>query len=216
MNCINTINKLSMTKYLVFLFLISSGILFSQKAPFVSVKIGTQTWMSANLNVDKFRNGDVIPEAKSIVEWEMAGEEGRPVWCYYENKKKNGKKYGKLYNFYAVNDPRGLAPEGWHVPSESEWIELENCLGGYEIAAKKLKSKSGWYEKGNGTDDFGFSAFPGGYRQEGTFQKLTENGIWWSKEDNATYFFIHYGGDNIGQGGDESKQDGFSVRCIKD
>ena len=93
-----------------------------------SVKIGNQEWMSENLNVDHFRNGDIIPEVKSKEDWEEAGKNGQPAWCYYENDPKNGEKYGKFYNWYAVNDPRGLAPEGWHIPSDGEWTEMINFL----------------------------------------------------------------------------------------
>jgi uncharacterized protein (TIGR02145 family) len=107
-----------------------------------TVTIGTQVWMTTNLNVDKFRNGDPIPEAKTAEEWERAGRREQPAWCYYENNTANGTTYGKLYNWYAVNDPRGLAPEGFHVPSYNEWTTLETFLGDKE--GKKMKSKSGW------------------------------------------------------------------------
>jgi len=108
-----------------------------------SLKIGTQTWMTENLNVSTFRNGDPIPEAKTEEEWKKADKERTPAWCYYENDPKNGTKYGKLYNWYAVIDPRGLAPAGWHVPIDSEWTVLNDYLGD-EAAGKKIKSTSGW------------------------------------------------------------------------
>jgi hypothetical protein len=98
--------------------------------------------MAENLNVSTFRNGDPIPEAKTDEEWKKAGKEGKPAWCYYENDPKNGAKYGKLYNWYAVNDPRGLAPAGWHVPSDAEWTTLGDQLG--DEASNKMKSTSGW------------------------------------------------------------------------
>jgi len=85
------------------------------------VTIGNQVWMSQNLNVDKFRNGDPIPHAETREEWEKAGENRHPAWCYYDNDSANADKYGKLYNWYAVNDPRGLAPEGWKIPSHEDW-----------------------------------------------------------------------------------------------
>jgi hypothetical protein len=88
-----------------------------------SVRIGDQLWMTRNLDVDRFRNGDLIPHVKSDEEWIKAGENGQPAWCYYDNDPKNGKKYGKLYNWFAVNDPRGLAPKSWHVPTDEEWTE---------------------------------------------------------------------------------------------
>ena len=108
-----------------------------------TVTIGTQVWMTKNLDVATFRNGDPIPQAKTVEEWRAAGDNKQPAWCYYNNDPANGAKYGKLYNWYAVNDPRGLAPVGWHVPSDGEWTTLTNYLG--EQAADKLKSTSGWY-----------------------------------------------------------------------
>jgi TolA-binding protein len=114
----------------------------TQTGSYKSVKIGTQTWMAENLNVSTFRNGDPIMEAKTNEEWEKAGKEGKPAWCNYENDPKNGAKYGKLYNWYAVNDPRGLAPAGWHVPSDAEWTTLGDQLG--DEASNKMKSTSGW------------------------------------------------------------------------
>ena len=84
-----------------------------------SVKIGSQVWATENLNVDRFRNGDPIPQAKTAEEWQNAGNNQQPAWCYYNNDPKNGESYGKLYNWYAVNDRRGLAPQGWHIPSDA-------------------------------------------------------------------------------------------------
>ena len=102
-----------------------------------TVTIGTQVWMTKNLDVAKFRNGDPIPEAKTDEEWEKAGENKQPAWCNYDNNPANGTKYGKLYNWHAVNDPRGLAPEGYHVPTDAEWTILENFLG--SDAEKKMQ-----------------------------------------------------------------------------
>jgi uncharacterized protein (TIGR02145 family) len=110
--------------------------------PYKTVTIGAQVWMAANLNVSTFRNGDAIPQVTSDAEWEAAGENKQPAWCYYDNDAKNGTKYGKLYNWYAVNDPRGLAPAGYHVPTDAEWTTLDNFLG--DDAGKKMKSTSGW------------------------------------------------------------------------
>jgi uncharacterized protein (TIGR02145 family) len=114
----------------------------SQTGGYKFVKIGTQTWMTENLNVSTFRNGDLIPEAKSEEEWKRAGENNQPAWCYYDNDPKNGTKYGKLYNWYAVNDSRGLAPAGWHVPTDAEWTTLSDYLG--NEPSKKMKSTNGW------------------------------------------------------------------------
>ena len=94
-----------------------------------TVSIGDQIWMCKNLNVAYFSNGDPIPEAKTEEEWLLAEDEEKPAWCYYDNDPANGEIYGKLYNWHAVHDPRGLAPKGWHVPSDAEWKELEMALG---------------------------------------------------------------------------------------
>lgn len=107
-----------------------------------SVTIGRQKWMTKNLNVDKFRNGDPIPEARTYREWVEAAEDEMPAWCYYDNDTANGEKYGKLYNWYAVSDPRGIAPEGWHVPSKAEWKMLTDYLCGDLQAELKMRKDS--------------------------------------------------------------------------
>ena len=108
------------------------------------VTIGKQVWMSENLNVDKFRNGEAIPEAKTEEEWKNAGLKKQPAWCYYNNNPDNGERYGKLYNWYAVNDPRGLAPAGFKVPTDEEWSRLIDFLGGESLAGKSMKSINFW------------------------------------------------------------------------
>jgi uncharacterized protein (TIGR02145 family) len=85
--------------------------------------------MTRNLDVCTFRNGDTIPEIKDLREWNLAFDERRPAWCYYENKPEHVLKFGKLYNWYAVNDPRGLAPVGYHIPSDKEWTILTDYFG---------------------------------------------------------------------------------------
>ena len=120
-----------------------------------TVKIGSQVWMAENLNASIFRNGDPIPQAKTDEEWNRAGKNKQPAWCYYNNDPANGAKYGKLYNWYAVNDLRGLAPVGYHIPSDAEWTRLTDYLGGAEKAGPKMKSKQGWPEHGYGTNSSG-------------------------------------------------------------
>lgn len=107
-----------------------------------SVNIGTQEWTTRNLDTTQFRNGDLIPEAASYEEWEAAAENQSPAWCYYQNDPHNGASFGKLYNWYAVNDPRGLAPEGWHIPSLEEWETMIEYLG-YN-ANERLKGGDDW------------------------------------------------------------------------
>jgi uncharacterized protein (TIGR02145 family) len=119
-----------------------------------TVVIGTQTWMAENLNVSTFRNGDTIPEVKSKEEWEKAGDEGKPAWCYYDNDTANGRIYGKLYNWYVVIDKRGLALAGFHIPTDAEWTILENNLG--EGAGTKMKTEPIYETKISYVDEGGF------------------------------------------------------------
>jgi uncharacterized protein (TIGR02145 family) len=186
------------------------------------VKIGTQTWMAKNLDVSTFRNGDVIPEAKTAEEWKAASEKGQPAWCYYDNNPENGKIYGKLYNWYAVNDLRGLAPKGWHIPTDGEWTSLTNYLGGSEIAGAKMKSKTGWgwYGNGNGTNSSGFNGLPGGNRgNDETFNYIGKDGYWWSStEYNTDYAWnrnLYYNNGYVFRYS-SNKKSGFSVRCLRD
>ena len=184
------------------------------------VKIGNQFWMLENLDAEYFRNGDSIPQAKTAEEWENAGKNNEPAWCYYDNDESNGTKYGKLYNWYAVNDPRGLAPEGYHIPSNKELTELTDNLGRENVAGVKMKSSNGWYESGNGNNSSGFSALPGGFRYiNGSFSDIAKVGNWWSSSESDTSnavsrFLNYYNADVFNYNSD--KQNGFSVRCLKD
>jgi len=184
------------------------------------VKIGSQVWMTENLNVERFRNGDPIPQAKTNEEWDRAGANKHPAWCYYDNDPKNGAKYGKLYNWYAVNDSRGLAPVGYHIPSDAEWTKLTDFLGGRDAAGAKMKSKNGWYNNGNGNNSSGFSGLPGGFRYNfGTFFSIGKDGSWWSSTEGSTsracYRGLGYDDGLVGRYGD-GKEGGFSVRCLRD
>lgn len=105
-----------------------------------TIKIGSHEWMTENLNVERFRNGDLIPEAKTRKEWENASIWEKPAWCHLENDP-GGKKYGKLYNWYAVTDPRGLAPYGYHIPTRAEWQRLDDFIGGN---SSLIKNTQGW------------------------------------------------------------------------
>lgn len=185
------------------------------------VEIDTQLWISKNLNVSKYRNGDEIPHVQDEAEW-AALTTG--AWCYYENKEENGTTYGKLYNWYAVNDPRGLAPEGFHIPSVEEWNYLTEYLGGEKVAGGKMKEEgtTHWDKPNkNATNTSCFTALPGGYRfRNGLFYSIGKSGYWWSssKEDTDRAW-------NLWMANDESYvvvnynnlfANGFSVRCLKD
>lgn len=184
------------------------------------VTIGKQVWMTQNLNVDKFRNGDPIPEAKTEEEWIKAGNNEEPTWCYNNYDPANGEKYGKLYNWYAVNDLRGLAPLGYHIPSDAEWTILTDNLGGEEVAGTKMKNTSGWIENGNGTNESGFSGLPGGKRfGYGAFDNVGYYGYWWSSTEYGTRGawarLLVYGDGDVDRNG-YYKGNGFSVRCLRD
>lgn len=188
------------------------------------IKIGTQTWATKNLDVSPFRNGDTIPETKTNEEWMKAGNAGKPAWCYYDNDPANGKKYGKLYNWYAINDPRGLAPKGWHIPSDAEWIELTNYLGGEKEAFLKMKDIKDWNDyngkAGNGNNQSGFSGTPGGDRSfSGIYSGIGSSSSWWSSSEVTKDFACYRSIDNnfgfVFKGGNV-KGFGLSVRCLKD
>ncbi len=191
-----------------------------------SIKIGDQIWMVKNLNVDHYRNGDPIPEVKDIEKWANLKT---GAWCYFINDPILGAIYGKLYNGYAVNDPRGLAPVGWHVPSDSEWGVLFASLGGNSVAGGKLK-----YIDSNlsindllsctsidGTNEHDFSAIQCNSRSEyGTF--IFDVGFghcsFWTSTKINTYKacgrIFDYFSDHIFRL-DFNKGYGLSVRCIK-
>jgi uncharacterized protein (TIGR02145 family) len=162
------------------------------------VKIGKQIWMSKNLDVTTFSNGETIEEAKDSKAWRKAGKEGRPAWCYYMIKEENGKLYGKIYNWFAVNDPRGLAPKGWRVPSIADWETLVEALGGESVAAPKMKSTYDWGGNTNGDNSSGFNGLPGGHQihADGIFTNLHADAYWWtSTESNdkmACYFNLSH------------------------
>ena len=128
---------------LLYIFLFVSGITLAQSVtdPIKTVTIGTQIWMLENLNVSNFKNGVAIPEVQDKDAWEKAGENKQPAWYYHDNDPKNGDKYGKLYNWYAVIDNNGLCLQGWHVPSDAEWDTLVTYLGGEDVAGAKMKTK---------------------------------------------------------------------------
>ncbi len=190
-----------------------------------------EQWMSKNLDVSYFRNGDTIFHAKNNADWMLAQRMQIPAWIYAGDDSTLVNDYGKLYNWYAVIDPRGLAPEGWHVASLDEWLDLANSFGGNVIA---LKSKSGWWPiSKNGSNESGFNAMPSGrrlmYKQDE--RSLGSYGTWWTTNSDAfekqdinsnIYFETYPISIEIDKDGEPFKQSynsayiGMSVRCVKD
>jgi uncharacterized protein (TIGR02145 family) len=161
---------------------------------------------------------DPIPEVKDGNQWSNLTT---GAWCYYDNDIANGKVYGKLYNWYAVNDARGLCSNGYHVPSDEEWAVLENYLGGREVAGGKMKSTTGWTFPNTGaTNESGFNALPNGIRVlNGSYNLIGSYGNWWSStesgSDNAWAHGLVYNFSSADYFYSD-KQGGFSVRCVRD
>jgi uncharacterized protein (TIGR02145 family) len=190
-----------------------------------TVKIGTQVWMVENLNVSHFRNGDILPEAKTDEDWQEARKNKQLAWCYYDNKPENGKIYGKLYNWYAVNDSRGLAPLGWHIPTDEEWTMLTDFLGGTSVAGGKMKEvgTSHWKSPNTSADNSsGFTALPGGsHHFTGSYNYIGNHGYWWSTTEfkfntlDAWHRYI-YSGSSVVISFNLEKVSRASVRCVMD
>ena len=188
-----------------------------------SVKIGSQKWMKLNLDKKTFNNGDIIPEVKNQADWIKYGLEGKPAMCYYSNLKTNGKRNGALYNFWAIKDERGLAPNGWHIPSETELNELMNFTEGesVDIGAYYLKHSVGWNEKDKSKNSYGFNANPSGYRyKDGKFFAIGKQATWWTittqfNSNEAWYFSMQQNVKQIIKF-HSSFINGYAVRCIKD
>ena len=183
------------------------------------VKIGKQVWMSKNLNVSKYRNGDTIRHARTPEEWRDAASKGEGAWCYFNHDPMNEEIFGKLYNWYCVKDARGLAPFGYHIPSDLEWSVLSEYLGGEEIAGFKMKSVTGWSSSG-GDNSSGFNGKPGGLcHDNGTFGSMTVDGFWWSSSESDNYecWFtnLRYDKDRLMKSM-TLKGIGLSVRCLRD
>jgi uncharacterized protein (TIGR02145 family) len=198
-----------------------------------SIIIHGQEWMQKNLAVSKYRNGDPIPTVLNDAQWESTTT---GAYAIYDDVVSNNTTYGKLYNWYAVSDSRGLCPTGWHVPSDDEWSALINYLdpnaaGGDSInlAGGKMKS-TGTLENGDGlwyspneqaTNESGFAAFPGGYRFYGGLYNVIGNfGFWWSSAENdsdvAWSRRLFHEDSSVYRDGSNNKQYGFSIRCVRD
>ena len=201
-----------------------------------TVEIGSQCWMEENLKVERYRDGSNIPTGLSDAAWQAATTE---AFAVYDNDTANKATYGLLYNWYAVADPRGLCPTGWHVPTDAEWTDLitvldpstcGSCTGlSHSSTAGGQMKTTGTLEAGTGlwfapntdaTNSSGFSGLPGGYRGiGGGFDGRGGSGYWWSSSENsasnAWFRRLLYFNGNAGRYND-FKRSGFSVRCLRD
>ena len=182
------------------------------------IHIGQQRWLTKNLNTRKFLNGDPIPLITDSAQWENYGESGKPACCFFGNDASLDSNFGLLYNWFAVTDPRGIAPSGCRIPLISDWMQLIETAGGEHIAGRKLKNIAGWNNGGNGINQFGFSAMPGGGRGIfGDFLDLGDYANWWTPEDHdqeASFVYITFSNSNFFIRRDGFKASGLSVRCI--
>lgn len=186
------------------------------------VTIGKQVWMKENLRTTKYRDGSPIPEVTNGTAW---GNLTTGAYCNYNNTNNSDTiaTYGRLYNWYAVNDSRNLAPSGWHVASDAEWTILTDSLGGYGIAGCKLKETgtAHWYRPNEtATNESGFTALPGGQRNDfGKFDCIGGFGSGWSSTEFDTNYawrlFLNSGNCNVGRNYSR-KVYGTSVRCVRD
>ena len=194
-----------------------------------TIQIGNQLWMADNLRTTKYRNGDAIKDTSGFTTWELFDEGS---YCNYNQDDSNISMYGRLYNWFAVEDNRGLAPDGWHIPSDEEWKELEIYLGMSQSEADMkgprennevglmLKSTSGWYDGHNGTNESGFTAVPSGFcGNYGDFDGDGFDAIFWSSTLSSDGIPWRRGLGYIAIGVarySNGKNYGFSVRCVKD
>jgi len=199
-----------------------------------TIKIGDQEWMAENLKVTHYRNGDAIPNVTDATEWSKLTT---GAYCEYDNNSANVDTYGRLYNWYAVNDSRNIAPEGWHVPTDEEWKELEMTLGmsqseaddsgwrgsdqGSQLAGNADLWSDGVLENNTAFGSSGFAALPGGYRYGygGGFDDMGYDALFWSSSEfigvNALDRKLRYGNAYVCRGAD-LMQYGFSVRLVRD
>lgn len=183
-----------------------------------TVKIGSQEWMAENLRTSKYRNGEVILHITNDTTWSNLAS---GAYCWFDNDSATYENpYGKLYNWYTIDDGRGLCPSGWHIPSDLEYLNLFNFLGGQNVAGGKMKETAYWDSPNTGaTNESGFTGLPGGLRNvNGAFSNNGDAGSWWSSWDDESearslsldfhsiiaYLEISY------------KKIGFSVRCLRD
>jgi uncharacterized protein (TIGR02145 family) len=182
-----------------------------------SIILGTQEWMQQNLQVTKYRNGQALINAVTNSSWNTTNG----AYGIYGGSNVNNTNYGKLYNWYAVNDSRGLCPTGWHVPTTIEWSTLENYLGGTSVAAGKLKTVDGWNTPNLGaTNESGFTGLPGGYRfTDGTYWYNLQIAQWWTSTNANTTIAhasrLYYQNEGV-INSTYDKKIGSSVRCLKD
>jgi uncharacterized protein (TIGR02145 family) len=183
---------------------------------YATVLIGEQCWFAENLRSENYENGDAIPAGLSNGEWSSTTSGATTV---YGESASNLETYGRLYNWYAVDDARGLCPSGWHVPADGEWTVMTDHLGGANVAGGHMKTTYGWDNGGNGTNSSGFSGLPGGSRgSNGNFYLAGVDGYWWSSSpsgSDAWFRLLNNFSESVNRDASNQRY-GFSVRCVRD
>ena len=148
------------------------------------ISIGYQCWFQENLKTSIYRDGSSIPNIQDQGEWNSLSATETGAWCHYNNNPvyDENNNYGKLYNWYAIDDSRELCPSGWHVPSDSEFTELTDLLGGESVAGNSMKDDVQW----NGSNSSGWTGLPGGFRYSGGFTSSGNYGYWWSASESGS------------------------------
>ncbi len=190
--------------------------------PPATITIGKQVWLARNLAVTTFRNGDPIPRITAADAWAGAGRAGRPAQSAYDNDDARISREGLLYNYAAIRDPRGLCPEGFRIPTDEDWNMLEATLG-KDVAATRMKTRTGWPDTengpGNGSDDVGFGGLPAGFRtQAGAFFLGGRVAYFWSlteRSPTTTTAHMLFDYDPKIFRIEYDKAMGMSVRCLK-
>jgi uncharacterized protein (TIGR02145 family) len=206
------------------------GIMSDQQGNvYKTILIGSKEWMAENLKTTIYSNGNAIVNVTDNGQWSGLTT---GAWCYNNNDSQYDCPYGKLYNWYAVTDPRNVCPTGWHVPTDAEWSDLINYLdpnadGGsnlLNVAGGKLKSTGTQYwlsPNNSATNESGFSGLPGGARDAyATFYSIGINGVWWGASESSpsgmAWYRDMYSSTGYLRRLLDSKRCGFSVRCLKD
>lgn len=197
-----------------------------------TVVIDGRCWFAENLRALTYANNDAIPSTLTDSQWNDADEGATTVYgeddgCSNDSPDIDScdpavalEKYGRLYNWYAVNDSRGLCPAGWRVPSESDWYSMTSSLGGSSVAGEKLKSTYGWSYSGQGTNESGFNGMPGGKRQDGSgyFSSAGDRGTWWTStpySSLARHVELKFNSNGVTNSYSD-RETGYSVRCIQE
>ncbi|MDA8772136.1 hypothetical protein N9M80_03575, partial [Flavobacteriales bacterium] len=198
---------------------------------YTTVQIGEQCWFAENLRTEYYANGDAIPANLTDSEWSSTtsgavsvygedagcvdyspdGDACDPAWSLNE--------YGRLYNWYAVDDTRGLCPSMWHAPTDEEWVVMSDFLGGSSVAGYQMKTNYGWHNGGSGSNSIGYAGLASGFRRIiGSFDNAGISGNWWSSSlsvSSAWYRDLDSVDSNLDRG-THSQNFGFSIRCLKD